>query len=447
MLVSPSAGQQFKQTVMAAHNLHPRALQLSLDPARPQALLPALRKLRPRYAMLVMTPREIDVDFAWRWLQVSIALDDDPLVDVRCGFATGVDDVAASALLDRTRAASRGELTLPAILLDHLGPNPQVARDSFQESRSNFMIPVFSKNFRQRCVSYGVGRCSHLESLNGAGLIHLGGHGTPDRIVDGLTARQLKGAKLSPCVVFSGACHTGVTAGWYDQTRRRQVSPVDSFCLQLLQKPVLGYLAALHSDHGMPVYQELEFLAMSGNSLGEVIKHTQDGVILGFGGKLPDFPRLDQKTDWGPSQAMLYGTASRILFGDPALVPMKPIAAPPFEISRKSGLQFTARVKNFGLSSTFTDTYHSDLTRAPAPFNDRALLKIELPPKTASIEPEILGCRGWFTQVPYRLVGYALEREGSRRYAHLQIDVPATGMFQSPLRNPGWELELKIKVR
>ena len=65
-----------------------------------------------------------------------------------------------------------------------------------------------------------------------------------------------------------------------------EVKPEVSFCLSMLNNNVLGYFSALHPDHGVPVYQEMEFLATDGASLGDIIKHTYDGVILANGGVL-----------------------------------------------------------------------------------------------------------------------------------------------------------------
>jgi hypothetical protein len=116
----------------------------------------------------------------------------------------------------------------------------------------------------------GKGRCNfishgkegfgddHLASMEGAGLIHLGGHASPDRVDDGVTGTQARRLKLSPCVVFSGACYTGVTGRWFDQWHSDRVTeghaaPADSFCLNLLQNQAVAYLGVVHPDHGVRV--------------------------------------------------------------------------------------------------------------------------------------------------------------------------------------------------
>lgn len=425
-----------------ARRLHPKATLLELDPNRPETILPRLSELQPRYAMLLLLPDEIDVSFAWRWLRVSTRLDDDPLVDVACGIVTGVDDRAALALLERTRAACRGELALPAALVDDYGPNSQLASDAFQETRSNFMLPVYSRG-RSRVISHGSGGLTRLDRLKEAGLVHIGGHGIAQGVVDGLQVDQLKSLELNPCVVFSGACYTGVTRRWTEPDgKQRLVTAEHSFCLQLLRRPVLGYLAALHADHGMPVYQELEFLTCRGGSLGEVMRATQNGVVLACGGHLPPL------SDWAkasiPAEIMLCGTGSRVLFGDPSLQVVPAGSSRAFGLSQLGPLHFRARYANPQLVSTYLDTYHSDLGEAP--FNDRFLLDIELPPTAESFRPEVLSCRRWFRPIHHRLVGWALEKQGRRRTAHILVDLASLGLSPSPLARLATELEFKLQI-
>ena len=65
------------------------------------------------------------------------------------------------------------------------------------------------------------------------------------------------------------------------------------------------------------------------------------------------------------SEMMLKGTASRVLFGDPALIVGRAWTKPPFEIEcsqEETRLRITARVADPGLVNSFTDTYHADLS-------------------------------------------------------------------------------------
>jgi len=289
-----------------------------------------------------------------------------------------------------------------------------------------------------------------------AGLIHFGGHGDPGGITEGLTARALSQLQLSPSVIFSGACYTGVTGRWFEPRNlltEVQVAPEESFCLAVLQNQVLGYLAALHPDHGMPVYQEIEFLASAGASLGEIIKHTQDGVIMGAGGHLPVLPLLSDGSKppkWSYSEIMLCGTASRVLFGDPALIIAPPFLKPPFEITVTSDgvdkLRVTAVLVNQELTATFTDTYHSDLAADSNQFNARALLQLPLPAEWTAVRDitELL-VKTKTNKLKARMVGQAVEQDFGATWLHLQVDLPSTGFMQSPFRTNGAEIGFSVE--
>ena len=274
---------------------------------------------------------------------------------------------------------------------------------------------------------------------------------------DGVRGAQARQLKLSPCVVFNGACYTGVTRLWYDmQTRHgkiaeHNVQQAESFCLNLLGNSAVAYLAALHPDHGMPVYQEMEFAAYSGQSLGDVIKHTYDGVILGAGGKLPAFERLAAGSPaprWSPSEMMLKGTAARVLFGDPAMIVTAPFTKPPFSVTVREAdgaLAIRATLVNTKLKSTYTDTYHADLSRDPNQFNDRALIAAPLPASWKNVgNVEVTRVQAGGKTMSHRLIGYGVQSEQGSNSLHVQVDVPAHGFMQSAFRNVGSTVELKV---
>ncbi|MBC8872729.1 MAG: hypothetical protein H8E44_25130 [Planctomycetes bacterium] len=297
-----------------------------------------------------------------------------------------------------------------------------------------------------------------LDSMQDAGLVHFGGHGYPDRIVDGLSGRQAKELRLPTSVVFNGACYTGVTHRWFEQwtgngtVSEQTVASDDCFCLNLLQNDVIAYLAALHADHGIPVYQEMEYMAYSGASLGDVMRHTHNGVILGNGGQLPPLDRLTDgmpSPQWTPSDIMLKGTAARVLFGDPALIVTDAFTEPPFETStaavHSDQLRITAKLVNTELKSEFTDTYHSDLSSDKQQFNDRALVRVELPEQWEDVRSvQVTSVQAGGENLTHRLVGYAVEVDHGIRRLHVQVDVPTTGYMQSRLRRAGATVILKV---
>jgi hypothetical protein len=459
ILATDRSTKTYARAIEKALTLHSRAARVDFDPQDLDGVLVRLRQLQPRYALVFIQPDELDVNFAWRWLTMTSQIDDDPFVDVRTGFITGATPEAAEAFVERIALAAGGQVRIPGACVDNLGPAEQAAEKSFNTFAGAMMLPsALSERFTPRSISHGKSAFddARLTALDGAGLIHFGGHGHRDRIDDGIKSAQLPGLKLAPCVVFNGACYTGVTRRWYDESTgmvaEKNVDPADSFCLALLKKDVFGYLAALHPDHGMPVYQEMEFLACEGASLGDVMKHTYDGIVLGAGGKLPTFEPLNAgraSSFTTPADIMLKGTAARIMLGDPALVVCDGFLRRSFSIKtteEEGHLRVTATVANPDLKSTFTDTYFNDLAPQQAPFNDRALLIAELPEgwdSVSGVEVGNVSSRG--KTVPHRLVGYALERDGNHRRLHIQIDVAAQGFQQSALRVAGAAVEFVVK--
>jgi hypothetical protein len=458
ILATKRAATQYQAAIEKAVSLHAGAERIVFEPDDLDDTLARLRKIEPRYALVVIQPDELDVNFGWRWLTMTSQIDDDAFVDVRTGFITGATPAAVEAFVDRIASAASGRLKIPGACVDNLGPAEQAPPASFNSFPGAMMLPAaLGERFAARSISHGKTGFTdnRLATMAGAGLVHFGGHGHPDRIDDGLRATQLPALQVAPCVVFTGACYTGVTGRWFDQTTgatvENAVSPDDSFCLRLLQKDVVAYLAALHPDHGMPVYQEIEFLACQRASLGDVIKHTYDGVVLGAGGKLPTLELLSAgaPADFkSPADVMLKGTAARVLFGDPALVICDGFLPAPFSLktTEESGtLRVTATVTNSDLKSSFTDTFYNDLN-PQAPFNDRALLAVDLPDgwkSVTSIDNLRVTARG--KELPHRLVGFAVEQEGARFRLHVQIDVPAQGFQQSRLRTRGASVEFMAK--
>jgi hypothetical protein len=458
ILSTQAATEEYATAIALANDLHPDAMEglLSTEDLAPTKDL--LRRRRPYYILVFLLPGELDVNFAWRWLKLTAEVDDDPFVDVRTGFVSGESAEAVADFVGRIRDALQGRLKLPGALVDNLGPNPMAPRSAFTKMPQNPMIPVLGQRVGITTISHGTQGFTEkrLDSMAKAGLVHFGGHGYPDRIEDGLLGRHVRDLRLAPCVVFNGACYTGVTERWYDVSsgavEQRDVEPEDSFCLAILRNSVIAYLAALHADHGIPVYQEMEYMATTGASLGDVVKHTHDGVVMGAGGDLPDLPELDEGTklaDWTPADFMLRGTAARVLFGDPALIVTDAFTDPPFDITAEQrddeALTVTASLRNAALKSTFTDTYYSDMS-ATDQFNDRALIAFELPEGWETVgSVEVVRVEADGKQLSNRLIGFAVEEDRSRRRLHVQVDLPSTGHMQSEFRRAGAEVELVVR--
>jgi hypothetical protein len=105
-------------------------------------------------------------------------------------------------------------------------------------------------------------------------------------------------------------------------------------------------------------------------------------------------------------------------------------------------LHITATLANADLKSTFTDTYYNDLNEK-APFNDRALMVIDLPKGWEKIgNVEKVRVRAGGKNLQNRLVGYAIESDQGIWRLHVQVDVPAQGYQQSAFRVSGAKVEI-----
>lgn len=458
ILSTQRATTEYAEAIRLAHELHPSAMEglLATEDLAPTRSLLSTRQ--PCYVLVFLLPGELDVNFAWRWMELATEVDDDPFVDVRAGFITGESPEAVTDFLRRIREAVQGRLKLPGAFVDNLGPNPMARESAFSKAPQNPMIPVLGQRLGITTISHGTQGFTgeRLDSMANAGLVHFGGHGYPDRIEEGLLGRHVRDLELAPCVVFNGACYTGVTGRWYEVSsgtvEERQVESDESFCLAILSSNVITYLAALHADHGIPVYQEMEYIATTGASLGDLIKHTHDGVVMGAGGELPHLPELDEGTklaDWTPADFMLRGTAARVLFGDPALIVTDAFTDPPFDITLDhaddGSLAVRASLRNAALRSTFTDTYYSDMS-ATDQFNDRALIVCELPEEWETVgSVGVVRVQAGGEALRHRLIGFAVEQDRGVRRLYVQVDLASTGYMQSEFRRVGAQVELVVR--
>ena len=469
ILSTEAAARDYREAIRSARELHPGAAESTFDPAGGFAKArEALDRYRPRYALIFLLPGELDARVEWEWLRITTEVDSDPFVDVRCGFMTGASPAAADAFMRRIVAAARGVSKLPPRFVDDLGPGTLTAKGTVHRQGGSMMLPSYPRRFESIAVLHAAGALDDptRAGLGGAGIVHFGGHGLPGGIDDGLAAKGVPSLGLAPCIVFSGACFTGVTGRWFDiagpdgLVRERTVALADSFCLRLLETPAAGYLAALHPDHGIPVYQEMEFLASTGGSLGDAIKSTYDWIILASGGKLPAFERLEDGKPtprWTPSEIMRKGTASRILFGDPALIPFAAFARPALEstcAADGAALRISAKVVNPDLVNLLIDTYHADLASDLQLFNARAVVTVKLPKgweQVSSVEvTRVAPARSFLAKlagqsspaIKHRVVGFAVEEDDGQRFLHVQVDLSSTGYRESPWIREGSILEL-----
>lgn len=456
IMATKSSSTDYNEAIKEALTLHPEAKVYSYENMSDASEI--IKKERPRYILLFIEPSELDVNFAWQWMTMTTKIDDDPFVDIRTGFITGENPGHVKDFILRIKKAIKGEAILQGALIDNLGPDMTIGKKDFLKNRGTFFLPVFEERLSVSTISHGTegfGK-ERLKSMDDAGLVHFGGHGYPDRIVDCLNGPYVRKIKLSPCVVFNGACYTGVTGKWYEMftqsgmVKENYVQKDKSFCLGILSNNTIGYLAALNPDHGIPVYQEMEYLAITGAPLGDIIRYTHNGVIVASGGKIPEFETLSNNMPspaWTEKDVMIKGTASRILFGDPSLIVMNAFTKPPFNITveqlDEKTIKITAILENDKLKSTFTDTYYSDLSGEHKMFNERAFIVCELPENWDKVSKvEVIKVQSRNEELRYSLKGFGFEQEEHKIY--IQIDVPSTGYMQSDFRHVGSVAEVKV---
>lgn len=460
ILATVRAARSYSDAIATAKMLHPEATYATFDPGKLESARQALLNAQPRYALIFIEPQELDVNFAWSWLTLTSSLDDDPFVDTRTGYITGRDPDAAAAFIERISSVVKGKTELLASMVDNMGPGEGSPPDSFVRSPGSFMLSPLGRRWISRTITHGKKGFSnqHLNSLAQCGFLHFGGHGHPDRVDDGITAEQVKLLPLSTSIAFNGACYTGVTGRWYDlwtpsgTIAVHTVAPENSFALQLLGNKVIAYFAAVHPDHGIPVYQEMEYLAYNGGTLGGVIKHTYDGVVIGNGGKRFPFKLLsaNQKSPRSsPAELMLSGTAARVLFGDPSMIVTDAIVGPPFDTRLEEtprSLKVVATLSDPELKCSLTDTYYSDLSRIPNMYNDRALVEIPVPKNwEGECNVEVVDVKAHGKPLKHRLVGQAIENDSGKRLLHIQVDVESDGFMKSAFRNRGSKVELQVQ--
>jgi len=449
ILASAKAAAAYRAAITEAKQLHAGAEFREFDLGDLATLLTALKTNPPRYALVFMLPDEIDVNFGWRWVTMATQLDADPFVDLRTGFITGENPNTALAFVKRIGQFARGEITMPTRMVDNLGPNPQAPKGSCVADKGSFMIPAYADAMEVITISHGLEgfTAEKMKLMEDAGFVHYGGHGYPDRVVDSLNGPWVRKIHFAPGLFFNGACYTGVPHGWFDmmgpKVTQKTVKANESFCLGVLAGGPVAYFASLHPDHGIPVYQEMEYLAYTGAPLGGVIKYTHDGVVLGGGGKLSVFDEFKDGMShpaWTPTDFMLKGTASRVLYGDPSLRVMQPFAEPPFDVTctaQGRALRVTATIRNLKLKSTFTETYYSEMSQTKQ-FNDRALIICKLPDGWTAVSgiAQLSVTSGGQT-LTGKLIGFGVEQDGGANLLQVLIDLPSTGYQDGPFRKPG----------
>ncbi len=91
--------------LLAEHHGTDRILRF--DPAKPETVVPTLRRIGPTHVAIVLRPEQIHVNSVRRFLRMSTTIDDDPFVDFEFGYITGETAAEAVRFVENIIRASK----------------------------------------------------------------------------------------------------------------------------------------------------------------------------------------------------------------------------------------------------------------------------------------------------------------------------------------------------
>lgn len=385
-----------------------------------------LKQLLPEHVLVVTRPGHIEANQHFALLELAASLDEDPFVDFTIGYVTGATPEEALAFTRRFLAVGRKRNALPRTMFD-FGP---AKNKTLQEGGPT--AHDLAKGWKKTWVYHGSVEemRKRARKLHGHGVLHAGGHGEPERIVDGLTAHELRSQRfdLSPALYFSGPCYCGVTGLWYRPGAKGidvvQVEPMSSFALAVLASGATALFAGLDPDRLEQSSQELEHLWVHGDSLGRAIKETYDGTTMALRRSVYRLFRYKEghpRPQKNLAMTMIGGGASRVLYGDPTYVPFTACAKPAFPVRTKRGrkaltIEWKARQKPDGWLAV-------DVYRCGGRWTNRIAFRERIPLKVAreleSFQVEKLTSETG--PLPGRFPTAMVERWGGRAYLHVYV--------------------------
>ena len=380
-----------------------------IRPGRLSDAVDELRRLGPEFVAIAVAPLTIDGNFHLSVLEFCRDLDEDPMPDFNFGYLVSRDakDLAAftAAILEKEK----------------------------QGGRAAAMVGVPSSGGQIKALDY---------------FLHFG-HGTPRKIVKGLSAKGIADLDLprGP-VVFSGACFNGVCSRSYERSlleyvymKPEEIPPEDTVSLAWIHAGATGVIAALDGDRGEMANAEWEYFRESADTLGGVIGHQYRLVFACLAESYSSFPRYlpgkSKRTSF--FDVMLRGKTSRLLIGDPMYRPLKkPLDDPTMRAGatvEDGKVKVTIEVLRFA-PGPFTNI----LTRKPGPpWRERRLYaRVALPEGLEGMlgrpEVRVTGARTDRTKVRHEIWG-------GRRYIHVLLE-----STDGKLTSPGTSVELTFQV-
>ncbi|MHC4862081.1 MAG: tetratricopeptide repeat protein, partial [Planctomycetota bacterium] len=258
-----------------------------------------LARLGPEYVAVVVAPETLDGNFHLSMLELCRGLDEDPMPDFSFGYL--------------------------------------VARDA--KDLGDLATRILAKEREGGRAARLVGTPSSGAAIEGLDFFIHFGHGTPRRIVRGMTASQIAALTLPRRpVVFSGACFNGVCSRSFDRSilelsykPPEDIDPKETVSLSWIHAGATGLIAALDGDRGEMALAEWEHFRASAAPLGDVVGYQYRLVFASLPETYSGFPRYlpGHAKRTGFHDVMLRGMTSRILISDPSYRPLaEPLDSP-----------------------------------------------------------------------------------------------------------------------
>jgi tetratricopeptide (TPR) repeat protein len=311
-----------------------------------------IASIGPEFVAVAVAPDTIDINFQFSMLEMCRELDDDPMPDFHFGYLVARDSEDLGALLSRILAREKADARGTAASVLGVPSSPAAV--------------------------------AHLDMF-----LH-SGHGTPRRIVGGLSASDLKAGTLprGP-VVVSGACFNGVCSRSYARSifdiiyhPPETIPPREVLSLAWIHAGATGVIAPLEGDRGEMAGAEYENLIETAPALGGAIGYQYRLLFATLAETYGAFPRFlpGKPKRTGFFDVMLRGTASRILISDPSYRPLeRPISGPTLraEAIHEAG---TVRVEVEVLKANVVLATNTLPNKAGIPFREKRIyVRVPLP--------------------------------------------------------------------
>ena len=320
------------------------------DPAEFKRIQKMLRKLKPRFVAVAPRLESYRENMHLSILKLLAGLDSDPQLDAFPGYLVASDAAKLSELVERTiNYKVLGKDRIMPVSIGAIEDNDSRRYRSYQKAK--VVQKMFSQQDKESPAIIITTRKSHTERadfpqlkssegnismlpnaarqtfaslsapatqvLNENNVLFMFGHGTPERIV-GTQVDAFAGIDFSDELVFCGSC---MSASSYFADRLNLDSKKDDkrFAFHAMDNGSVMMLGHMGLCGGFPKVYPMAEHVMDGLSSGEAYQRLMNSII---GTKaIPAYypePPPAKAVSPDPANGLLY-----ILWGDPALVPIK----------------------------------------------------------------------------------------------------------------------------